>query len=93
VPAELHANRMQWLIRLRYTLLCVCYVEGWCAPIGASTSRNRQSLFRPVMGLLLTFTIISGSPEDLQRKNLILHLGFYIKHGKVMTPVNACKVE
>jgi hypothetical protein len=29
VPAELDANRMQWLIRLRYTLLCVCYVEGW----------------------------------------------------------------
>jgi hypothetical protein len=24
---------MQWLIRLRYALLCVCYVEGWCALI------------------------------------------------------------
>jgi hypothetical protein len=22
----------QWLIRQRYTLLCVCYVEAWCAP-------------------------------------------------------------
>jgi hypothetical protein len=33
VPSELHANRMQWLIRLRYTLLCVCYVDIWYAPI------------------------------------------------------------
>jgi hypothetical protein len=32
VPAELHANLMQWLIRLSYTLLCVCYVEAWCIP-------------------------------------------------------------
>jgi hypothetical protein len=38
MPAGLHANRMQWLIRLRYTLLCVCYVEGWYAPIGAYQS-------------------------------------------------------
>jgi hypothetical protein len=35
VPAELHENRMEWLIKtLRYTLLRACYVEAWHAPMG-----------------------------------------------------------
>jgi hypothetical protein len=39
VPAELHANRMKWLIRF-----CVirCYVEGWCAPVCPVTLPNTQ---------------------------------------------------
>jgi hypothetical protein len=49
MPAELHANRMPWLIKLRVirgyvsvmwrpgvhrsVWLCVCYVEAWYSPI------------------------------------------------------------
>jgi hypothetical protein len=44
VPAELRANRMQWLIRLRYTLLCVCYVEAWYAPICLVTLPSAYAL-------------------------------------------------
>jgi hypothetical protein len=32
VPAELHANRIQWLIRLYVTRGYVSYVEAWYVP-------------------------------------------------------------
>jgi hypothetical protein len=37
VPAELHANRMQWLIRLSVRRGYVSYVEAWCALISLVT--------------------------------------------------------
>jgi hypothetical protein len=85
VPAELDANRMQWLIRfcvirgyvsviwrsgmhrslwlrckVRYTWLCVCYVEAWCALIYLVTLPNALNVVMLMLCGGLVCTDLSG---------------------------------
>jgi hypothetical protein len=62
VPAELHMNRMQWLLRLRYTLLRVCYMEAWYSPICLVTL---QSAYAESYQPCFRFICNSAGTEEL----------------------------